>query len=171
MHNKEFNTQNKLEIHKQISQSANTKCRFTWISFVAWQIGKMHNRISYNNQIKFVASFDEKVSIYAKKYSQCTIKFLHQRISGITRDNVAFDLCWIGPLKKRTMFHLRSGRWCEEIIQEYFRQGFSYQEIPAFLSKYHGTVIWFRTLNTKLRGLPGVPKRTLPLCLNTTQKR
>ena len=39
---------------------------------------------------------------------------------------------------------------CEQMIEHYFKQGFVYDKILQFLSKYHGINISMRTLNTKL---------------------
>ena len=40
---------------------------------------------------------------------------------------------------------------CEQMIEHYFKQGFVYDKILQFLSKYHGINISMQTLNTKLQ--------------------
>lgn len=46
---------------------------------------------------------------------------------------------------------IAEGETCDELITRYFKQGFAYQKILLFLSKYHGIEISLRTLHTKLR--------------------
>lgn len=62
------------------------------------------------------------------------------------------------------------GETCDELITHYFRQGFTYQKILLFLSKYHGIVISLRTLSTKLR-LLGLRRNNNDYDLNLIRHR
>jgi hypothetical protein len=47
--------------------------------------------------------------------------------------------------------HIAKGETCDDLITQYFRQGFAYQKILILLAKYHSIEISLRTLNNKLK--------------------
>ena len=65
---------------------------------------------------------------------------------------------------------IAEGETCDDLITQYFRQGFAYQKILLLLAKYHGIEISLRTLNSKLR-LLGLRRRNNDYDLNLVRQR